>query len=84
VANIKSAEKRIRQAEKRRLRNRVIIGSMRTAIRKARAAIDGNAKEAQELIRQAVSSVDRAVSKGALKRQTGSRYISRLTSRKSA
>jgi small subunit ribosomal protein S20 len=84
VANIKSAEKRIRQAEKRRLRNRVIIGSMRTAIKKARTAIDSKSGDAQELIRVAVSAVDRAVSKGAVKRQTGSRYISRLTSRKPA
>ena len=84
MANNKSAIKRIRQAEKRRLRNRSIIGSMRTAIKKARTAVDSKDANAPELIRTAASLVDKAVSKGALKRQTASRYISRLASRKPA
>jgi small subunit ribosomal protein S20 len=84
VANNKSAEKRIRQQEKRRLRNRDIVGSMRTAIRKARAAVDSNADNAGELVRLATSLVDKAVTKGAVKRQTASRYISRLASRKAS
>tara|TARA_R110002096_G_scaffold44526_8_gene120211 strand:+ start:16939 stop:17193 length:255 start_codon:yes stop_codon:yes gene_type:complete len=84
VANNKSAIKRIRQNEKARLRNRLVMVSMRTAIKKARAAVDTSAENAAELIKVASSSIDRAVTKGALKRTTASRYISRLTSRKTA
>ena len=84
MANNKSAIKRIRQNEKARLRNRLVMVSMRTAIKKARAAVDTSADNAAELIKVASSSIDRAVSKGALKRTTASRYISRLAGRKSA
>ena len=81
MANNKSAIKRIRQIEKARLRNRLVVGAMRTAIRKARTAVDTKADNAAELIRTAGSFVDKAVSKGAVKRTTGSRYIARLTNR---
>lgn len=82
MANNKSAIKRIRQIEKRRLRNRLVVGSMRTALKKARTALDTKADDAAGLVRAASSAVDKAVSKGAIKRTTGSRYIARLASRK--
>lgn len=81
MPNHKSAEKRDRQREKRRLANRAVIGSMRTAIKKARKALEDKVPEAQGLVKQAVSIIDRAVAKGALKRNTASRYISRLVRR---
>ena len=84
MANNKSAIKRIRQNDKARLRNRLVMVSMRTAIKKARAAIDSSGENAAELVKAASSSIDRAVSKGALKRTTASRYISRLAGRKAA
>lgn len=82
MANNKSAIKRIRQIEKRRLRNRLVIGSMRTALKKARTAAETSAEDATALLRAATSAVDKAVSKGAIKRTTGSRYIARLANRK--
>jgi small subunit ribosomal protein S20 len=81
VPNHKSAEKRDRQREKRRLANRIVIGRMRTAMKKARKALEDKAPEAQGLVKQAVSVIDRAVAKGVVKRNTGSRYISRLIQR---
>lgn len=84
MANNKSANKRIRQTEKRRLRNRLVIGAMRTAVKRARVAIDEKAANTAELIQSASSKIDKAVSKGALRRTTASRYISRLTNRKPA
>ncbi len=81
MPNHKSAEKRDRQREKRRLRNRLIVSRMRTAVRKARAAIDEGKPEAGDLVKQAVSFIDKAVTKGSLKRNTASRYISRLVTR---
>ena len=82
MANNKSAIKRIRQIEKRRIRNRLVVGSMRTALKKARTAMDTKAEDTVALVRAASSAVDKAVSKGAIKRATGSRYIARLASRK--
>jgi small subunit ribosomal protein S20 len=79
MANNKQADKRNRQREKRRLRNRLVTGSARTAIRKARTAVSGKAADAAEQVGSAISTLDRAVSKGIIKRRTASRLISRLS-----
>jgi len=81
VANNKSAEKRNRQVEKRNLRNRHVLGAMRSAVKKARQALDAGESNATELVKAAVARVDKAVGKGVLKRNTGSRLISRLAKR---
>lgn len=78
MPNHKSAVKRVKQRETRRVRNRLVIGRMRSALKKARTAIEQKAPEAQKLLQEAVVVIDKAVTKGALKRNTGSRYISRL------
>jgi small subunit ribosomal protein S20 len=83
VANIKSAEKQNRKMIKNRARNRAAMSALRTAIKKARLAVDGKTTEASALVKNAVSIVDKAVTKGILKRQTASRYVSRLALRKS-
>jgi small subunit ribosomal protein S20 len=84
MANSKQAEKRNRQRDRRRLRNRVALGAMRTAIKKARDAVDENAPEAPQLVAVAVRRIDRAVAKGTVKKQTGSRLVSRLVTRTAA
>jgi small subunit ribosomal protein S20 len=81
VANIKSAEKQNRKMIKHRTRNRAAMASLRTAVKSARTAVDGKAANAQELVKTAVSIIDSAVTKGILKRQTASRYVSRLATR---
>jgi small subunit ribosomal protein S20 len=78
VPNHKSAEKRTRQNEKNRLRNRLIIGRMRSALKKARTAIEQKVPEAEKLLKEAVVVIDKAVTKGVINRNSGSRYISRL------
>jgi len=80
VANHKQALKRVRQRDRHRARNRIIIGRMRTALKEARTAIDGGEGDKQALVTRAVSLVDKAVGKGVVKRKTGSRTISRLMS----
>jgi small subunit ribosomal protein S20 len=84
MANSKQAEKRNRQREKRRIRNRVSLGAMRTAIKRARDAVDESSPEAPTLIAVAVRRIDRAVAKSVLKQQTGSRLVSRLVTRSAA
>jgi len=81
VANIKSAQKQNRKMIKHRTRNRAAMASLRTAVKTARTAVDGKAANAQDLVKNAVSVIDSAVSKGILKRETASRYVSRLASR---
>ena len=82
VANIRSAQKQNRQMIKHRTRNRAALASLRTAVKTARAAVDKKAADAAGLVKEAVSIVDAAVTKGILKRQTASRYVSRLVSRR--
>jgi small subunit ribosomal protein S20 len=81
VASHKSAEKRNRQTPKRQLRNRVALGAMRTALKKARTALDAKSGEAIALVKQAVAQIDKAVTKGVVHRRTASRLISRLSRR---
>jgi small subunit ribosomal protein S20 len=81
VANIASAEKQNRKMIKHRARNRAAMASLRTAVKKARTAVDDKTGDAATLVRQAVSIIDGAVTKGILKRRTASRYVSRLATR---
>jgi small subunit ribosomal protein S20 len=61
LANIKSAIKRNKQNEKRRLRNRIYRGRARTYIRRANLAIQNGDKEtAQVAMKLAVSALDKA------------------------
>ena len=67
---------------KNRARNRAAMSALRTAVKKARAAVDGKAENASVLLKKAISIVDGAVTKGIVKRNTASRYVSRLATRK--
>jgi small subunit ribosomal protein S20 len=82
VANIKSAQKQNRKMIKNRARNRAAMSALRTAVKKARAAVDGKTENAAVLLKKAISIVDGAVTKGIVKRNTASRYVSRLATRK--
>lgn len=80
MANHASAKKRVRQTIKRTARNRNIRTSVRTSVKRVRAAIEaGDANAAKTALVVAVSGIDGAVSKGIFHRKTGSRYIARLT-----
>ncbi|MBW2262927.1 MAG: 30S ribosomal protein S20 [Deltaproteobacteria bacterium] len=80
MANHPSAKKRNRQTVKRRLRNRVTRGHMRTAIKAAYKAIgEGKKDQTGALTKEAVRLIDRAYSKGVIKRNTASHLISKLT-----
>ena len=67
MANIKSQIKRNRQNEKRRLRNKSVKSSLKTAIRKFREAAEaGNSDEAKALAADAGKKLDKAASKGVI------------------
>ncbi len=81
MPNHKSAEKRVRQNEKRRAVNRSNRSDLRTQIKKLRTALAASDKnQSQELLTPTVSAIDKAVNKGVLHRNTAARYKSRLTS----
>lgn len=80
MPNHKSAEKRMRQNEKRRLINGSNRRRLRTGIKKLRAALDTSARDdRQALLPQTISIIDKAVQKGVLHRNAAARYKSRLT-----
>ena len=75
MANTKSAMKRIRQSERRRLRNRAMRSKIRGSVKTARAA-EGAARPAAIL--EAIRVLDKAVSKGVIHRNTAARKKSAL------
>lgn len=81
MANIASAQKKNRQMIVNRARNRAAMSTVRTAIKKARAAVDGKSAEAAALVKLAISVVDKAATKGLIKKNTAARYVSRLSVR---
>lgn len=79
MANTQSAIKRIRQNEKRRLRNRYFVGRARTYVRKARQAIEsGEVADARQATLEAISALDKAAEKGIIHKNNASRRKSRL------
>ncbi len=79
MANIKSAIKRNKQNEKKRLRNRVYRGVARTHIARARVAVsasDVEAAEASTLL--AIAALDKAAQKGVVHKNNAARRKSRL------
>lgn len=85
MANIKSQIKRIRQNEKRRLRNRYFKGRARSFVKKARLSIQrASLEEAIQATRLAVSALDKAAEKGILHKNNAARRKSRLMKRLAA
>ncbi len=79
MANIKSAKKRVRQNEKRRMRNRYYKTTARTYVKQARALIDaGQLDEAEVAVKSATRALDVAAGKGIIHKNNASRRKSRL------
>jgi len=79
MANHKSAWKRIRQSEKRRIHNRTYRNRARTLVKQARAAIDkGDLEAAREATRIACRDLDMLASKGIVHKNNAARRKSRL------
>lgn len=78
MANMKSAEKRNRQSQKRAAANRVYRSAARTAVKRARLAIATGDPNAAELVRSAESALNRAATKGVIHKNNAARRTSRL------
>ncbi|MBF0228101.1 MAG: 30S ribosomal protein S20 [Desulfamplus sp.] len=78
MANHKSAIKRAKQNEVRRLRNRSARSAMRTAIKKVYVAKEEAAENTTEIFKTAQSVIAKAAKKGLLHKNTAARKTSRL------
>ncbi len=79
MATHKSAMKRARQNENRRLRNKAVRTRVKGAVKAVRSALTaGNKEEAVKALAAAEPILDKAASKGAIHHGTASRKISRL------
>lgn len=80
MPNSRSAAKRMRQEQKRRLHNRSIKSAVKTEITKARNAIASGVdpEVAEAAVRAAVSALDRAAKKGVIHKNNAARRKSRL------
>ena len=77
MANTRSAEKQQRQAEKANARNRAGKSRLRSALKKARTAVDSGSADAS-VVSTGFSEIDKAAKRGVIKDNTADRYKSRL------
>ena len=80
MANHKSAEKRNRQSQVRRMRNRINRSKMKTVVKSLNSAIEsGSVEEAKSALTAAVPVIAKTASRGTIHKKNASRKISRLT-----
>lgn len=80
MANHKSALKRARQNEVRRLRNKSVKTRIKNVVKDVQLSVSENSKEATlKKLDTAKSNIDRAAQKGVIHKKTASRKISRLS-----
>ncbi len=80
MANIKSAKKRVLVIETKTARNKAIKSRVKTFVKKVDAAVLAGDKEAATAaLKNAISELNKAASKGVYHKNTVSRKISRLT-----
>ncbi|HEY8285006.1 MAG TPA: 30S ribosomal protein S20 [Chloroflexota bacterium] len=81
MPNIKSAIKRVKVAEKKRVRNRAVKSSVRTFVKNAEKSItlpSSGVEATQESVARALKALDSAASKGILHKNNAARRKSRL------
>lgn len=78
MANTKSAQKRIRSDERKRVRNLKVRSRVKTFLKKAEQTIGDTDEQTIEAIRQACSELDKAASKGVIHKNNAARRKSRL------
>ncbi len=78
MANTRSAMKRIKQNEKRRLRNRAVRSTIRSSMKSARTAAAEKSPQSKEIVLEAIRVLDRAVTRGIIHRNTAARKKSAL------
>ena len=76
----KSAIKKAKQSEDKRIRNAHIKSTMKTQIKKAITAIEASDKDnTGELLKSAIASINKAASKNVIHKNNAARKVSRLS-----
>ena len=83
MANTKSAQKRIRSDERKRVRNQMYRSRVKTAIKKAEQTIFAG-HPSEEAVREAISTLDKAAVKGIIHKNNAARRKSRLVKKLTA
>ena len=84
MPNIKSAKKRVKVIATRTARNKAIKSDLKTALKKADAAVNDNAENKAEVVRTAIKKVDMACSKGIMHKNKAARKKSQLAKKLNA
>ncbi len=80
MAYHESAKKRIRQNEKRRIRNRHVRSTLRSTLKKLEQAVEQKkVEEAKASLQRTISIVDTAASKGVIHKNKAARHVSKIT-----
>jgi small subunit ribosomal protein S20 len=77
MANIHSQKKRILRSERERLENRLYTSTIKTHFRRLESLVESGDDAAGGVHRELVSTIDKAVKRGALHKNTGARKKSR-------
>ena len=81
MANIKSAKKRMLVAQTKTLRNKMIKSAVKTAIKKANAAIESGDANKADAVKVAVKKLDQAAAKGLLHKNNAAHKKSQLVNK---
>ncbi len=84
MPNIKSQKDRVIQAKKENLRNKAVKSNLKTVIKKADIALADGSADAEMAVVAAVSTIDKARSKGILHKNTAARKISKMMKKANA
>ena len=78
MPNIKSAKKRVKVNNSKAMRNKAVKSDLKTALKKAAAAVETNAADKEAVVRTAIKKVDMACTKGIIHKNNASRKKSAL------
>lgn len=81
MPNIKSAKKRVAVSKANCERNKAYRSALRTAIKKADAAVEAKSADASEVVKAAVVKIDQAAAKGIIHKNNAARKKSALVTK---
>ncbi len=81
MANIKSAKKRVKVNQKKAANNKARNSALKTAIKKANAAIENNAEDKEVVVKEAIKKIDQAASHNLIHKNCASRKKSNLANK---
>ncbi|MEG1862437.1 MAG: 30S ribosomal protein S20 [Oscillospiraceae bacterium] len=84
MPNIKSQKDRVIQAKKEALRNKAVKSNLKTVIKKADVALAGGSADSLNAVVTAVSTIDKACSKGVLHKNTAARKVAQVMKKANA